>query len=61
MHSSICFLGVLTRSYPSLSSYGLEIIFIDSILSSFVLDFYIRQKVAANINMFYVYQIPLID
>jgi type I restriction-modification system DNA methylase subunit len=38
---------------------GLEVIFTASILSSFVLDFYIRQKVAANINMFYVYQIPM--
>ena len=30
-----------------------------SILNSFTLDFYVRQMVSANINMFYIYQLPV--
>jgi Alw26I/Eco31I/Esp3I family type II restriction m6 adenine DNA methyltransferase len=36
-----------------------EIIFATAILNSFVLDFYVRQMVSANINMFFIYQLPV--
>ncbi|MCC5647060.1 hypothetical protein LC607_29930 [Nostoc sp. CHAB 5824] len=40
-----------------ISSY--EIVFAQTILNSFTLDFYARQMVSANINMFYIYQLPV--
>ena len=40
-----------------ISSY--EIVFAQAILNSFTLDFYARQMVTANINMFYIYQLPV--
>ena len=39
------------------SSY--EIVFAQAIFNSFILDFYARQMVTANINMFYIYQLPV--
>jgi type I restriction-modification system DNA methylase subunit len=36
-----------------------EIVFCQAIFNSFVLDFYARQMVSANINMFYIYQLPV--
>ncbi|MEG5057560.1 hypothetical protein QUB60_04400 [Microcoleus sp. A2-C5] len=36
-----------------------EVILCQAILNSFVVDFYIRQMVSANINMFYIYQTPM--
>ena len=36
-----------------------ELLCLTSILNSFVLDFGLRQRVTANINMFYVYQLPV--
>lgn len=36
-----------------------EVVFILSVLNSFVVDFYIRQMVSANLNMFYIYQLPV--
>uniref|UniRef100_UPI003593AF98 Eco57I restriction-modification methylase domain-containing protein n=1 Tax=Nostoc sp. TaxID=1180 RepID=UPI003593AF98 len=36
-----------------------EIVFAQAILNSFTLDFYARQMVSANINMFYIYQLPV--
>ena len=36
-----------------------ELLSLASILNSFVLDFGLRQRVTANINMFYVYQLPI--
>jgi hypothetical protein len=36
-----------------------EIVFAQAILNSFTLDFYTRQMVSANINMFYIYQLPV--
>ena len=36
-----------------------EILTALTIFNSFVLDFYIRQMVSANINMFYIYQLPV--
>ncbi|RKZ59933.1 MAG: ATP-binding protein [Candidatus Parabeggiatoa sp. nov. 2] len=38
--------------YPDLLSFA-------GILNSLVLDYFLRQKVSANINMFYVYQLPI--
>jgi len=38
---------------------NLEVILCQAILNSFVVDFYIRQMVSANINMFYIYQTPM--
>jgi hypothetical protein len=36
-----------------------ELLILVSILNSFVLDYFLRQKVSANINMFYAYQLPI--
>lgn len=36
-----------------------ELLVITSLMSSFVCDWYIRQKILTNMNMFYVYQIPM--
>jgi hypothetical protein len=36
-----------------------ETVFAQAILNSFTLDFYARQMVSANINMFYIYQLPV--
>ncbi|WP_293124808.1 DNA methyltransferase [Microcoleus sp. bin38.metabat.b11b12b14.051] len=36
-----------------------EIILAQTVFNSFVLDFYIRQMISTNINMFYIYQLPM--
>ena len=36
-----------------------ELLFITSLMSSFICDWFIRQKILTNMNMFYVYQIPV--
>lgn len=36
-----------------------EILFCVAMLDSFVIDWVIRQKVTTNINMFYIYQLPI--
>jgi hypothetical protein len=36
-----------------------ELIFLCSVLNSFICDFVIRQKVTAHCNMFYIYQLPV--
>lgn len=36
-----------------------ETVFAQAILNSLTLDFYARQMVTANINMFYIYQLPV--
>ena len=36
-----------------------DLFYLQSILNSFALDFYARQMVSANINMFYIYQLPV--
>jgi len=38
---------------------GSESLVVASFLNSFVLDAFIRQKVSQNINMFYIYQLPV--
>ncbi|WP_225225816.1 hypothetical protein [Komarekiella delphini-convector] len=38
---------------------SVEMVFTQAIFNSFVLDFYARQMVSANINMFYIYQLPV--
>ncbi|MFM6443711.1 MAG: Eco57I restriction-modification methylase domain-containing protein, partial [Dolichospermum sp.] len=39
--------------------HNFEVIYLQGILNSFVVDFALRQTVSANINMFYVYQLPV--
>jgi hypothetical protein len=36
-----------------------ELVFAQAIFNSFIVDFYARQMVSANINMFYLYQLPV--
>lgn len=36
-----------------------ELLAIQALLNSYVLDYYIRQMVSANLNMFYIYQLPV--
>ncbi len=36
-----------------------EFLAFTAVMNSFVLDYFLRQKVSANINMFYVYQLPV--
>jgi Eco57I restriction-modification methylase len=36
-----------------------ELIYAQAVLNSFSVDFYLRQMVSANINMFYIYQLPV--
>ncbi len=36
-----------------------EVVAVQAILNSFTLDYYIRQMVSANLNMFYLYQLPV--
>jgi Putative DNA-binding domain len=38
---------------------SIEIVVAQALFNSFVLDFYARQMVSANINMFYIYQLPV--
>jgi len=38
---------------------GAVTLFADAVMSSFVLDWLIRMKVTTNINMFYIYQLPV--
>ena len=43
----------------SSSVAGGELLFVTAALNSFPVDFIIRGKVSANVNMFYVYQLPI--
>jgi hypothetical protein len=36
-----------------------EVIAVQAVLNSLTLDYYIRQMVSANLNMFYIYQLPV--
>ncbi len=36
-----------------------HILFLTALLNSFVLDYLVRQKISANLNMFYIYQLPV--
>lgn len=36
-----------------------DLLYITSFINSFILDYYIRQIVSQNINMFYIYQLPV--
>lgn len=36
-----------------------ELLFVAGVLNSLTVDYYIRQKVSANVNMFYIYQLPI--
>ena len=35
-----------------------EVVVVQAMLNSFTLDYYIRQMISANVNMFYIYQLP---
>ncbi len=51
---------VLNREYRSVPAYSSsELLAIVTLLASFVCDWYIRQKILTNMNMFYVYQLPV--
>ncbi len=51
---------VLNREYRSVPAYSSpELLVIVTLLASFVCDWYIRQKILTNMNMFYVYQLPV--
>ncbi len=52
-----CFTGNSINISESLNAYGLLICV--SFFNSFVIDWLLRQKVSANINMFYIYQLPI--
>ncbi|WP_456394317.1 Eco57I restriction-modification methylase domain-containing protein [Thermococcus sp.] len=36
-----------------------DVLYLMALLNSFVLDYYIRQRVSANLNMFYIYELPI--
>ena len=38
---------------------GPSLVFAQAVFNSFIVDFYARQMVTNNINMFYIYQIPV--
>jgi hypothetical protein len=40
---------------------GDYIYYIQALLNSFVLDYYIRKRVSANLNFFFVYELPIPD
>ncbi|MBD2137873.1 Eco57I restriction-modification methylase domain-containing protein [Anabaena sp. FACHB-1237] len=39
--------------------HNFQVIYLQGIFNSFVVDFALRQTVSANINMFYIYQLPV--
>lgn len=40
-------------------SFDAELLAVQALLNSFTVDFYARRMVTANVNMFYVYQLPI--
>ena len=51
---------VVNREYRSVPAYSsAELLAIVTLLASFICDWYIRQKILTNMNMFYVYQLPV--
>ena len=52
-----CGNSILVSSDISISNT--ELIFLEAILNSLIIDFCARHKVSANINMFYIYQLPI--
>ena len=36
-----------------------QLLFVTSIMNSFIADYFIGQKISANLNMFYIYQLPV--
>ncbi len=38
-----------------------DVIYLMALLNSFVLDYYIRQRVSANLTMFFLYELPIPD
>jgi hypothetical protein len=57
-----CGNSILVLKQTTISDYlmgTLEIVFVQAVLNSFALDAYMRLVVTANINMFYIYQLPV--
>ncbi|MBR8835779.1 MAG: ATP-binding protein [Stigonema ocellatum SAG 48.90 = DSM 106950] len=42
-----------------ISLNNLEMLFSAAVFNSYVIDYYLRQKVTTNVNMFFVYQLPV--
>jgi hypothetical protein len=57
--NAYCGNSILVLKRLSTNIYDAEIIVVQAILNSFIVDFYIRQMVSANLNMFYIYQLPV--
>jgi hypothetical protein len=47
----------INATYGAISNQ--ELLFVTSVLNSFTVDFSLRQRVSANLTMFYVYQLPV--
>jgi hypothetical protein len=47
----------INATHSSIS--GTELLYVTGVLNSFVFDFLLRQRVSANITMFYIYQLPV--
>ena len=51
---------VLDRDKSSLRDFiNAEVVLAQALLNSLCVDYYIRQMVSANLNMFYIYQLPI--
>ena len=55
--NSFCGNSILPVSESSVSN--VEMLLISAIGNSFIVDFYLRSMVSANINMFYINQLPI--
>jgi hypothetical protein len=54
-----CGNSILVCKRVGVSLTDRELIYTQAVLNSFSVDFYLRQMVSANINMFYIYQLPV--
>lgn len=52
-------LSVQLESAKGLSASGSEIVALQGLVNSFVVDFHVRNLVSANLNMFFIYQLPV--
>jgi len=49
----------LSQSDGSESIDDRQLLFVTSVMNSFIADYFIGQKISANLNMFYLYQLPV--
>lgn len=54
-----CGNSILASKRVDVNLSNSELIYAQAVLNSFTVDFYLRQMVSANINMFYIYQLPV--